>query len=217
MSFKRMAGWAGLITVAFFILNLVLQGSFPAPEDSVDDISKYLANDIGMHKLGLLFSVLAAVPVVVFFAGFLIPFFRSDRENGEAYGIVIFAGALLFGAAGTVINTAYGAVVLRGGDGLDTPTVRGLWDLQQVAAGAAGVAFTVFGVGVAMAVFRRHVMADWVGWAATLLAASGVLGLITLTNEGNVALVGFVPFIGFLLWTLAVSISMVRSGNSVAP
>ncbi|MDH3731860.1 MAG: hypothetical protein OES13_12190 [Acidimicrobiia bacterium] len=211
MSFKKTAGWAGMLAVAFFILNLVLQGSTPAPEDSVADIRDYIANDVGVHKLGLLFGVLAVVPIVAFFAGFLLPFFKSDRENGEGFGIVVFAGALMFGAAATVLNTAYGTLALRGGDGLNDSTLAAVWDMQQVAAGGGGVALTVFAGGVAMAVFRRHVMADWVGWAATLLAALGALGLITLTNEGNAAMLGYLPFLGFLLFVLAVSVDMVRS------
>lgn len=211
MSFKKTAGFAGLLAVAFFILNLVLQGSTPAPEDSVGDIREYLADDIGLHKLGLMFGVLAVVPILAFFAGFLLPFFKSDREHDEGFGIVIFGGALLFGASAAVLNSAFGALALRGGDGLDDSTVQGMWDLQQTAAGGGGIALIAFGGGVAMAVFRRHVMADWVGWAATLLAALGALGAITLTNEGNAAMLGYLPFVGFLLFTLAVSIDMVRS------
>jgi hypothetical protein len=214
MSFKRMAGWAGIAAVVFFILNLALAGSVPTPEDPVSDVTDYLANDRGMHKLGLLFGVLAALPFVAFLAGFLVPIFKSDRENGEGYGVVIFGGALLLGGASTIANTALGALLLRGTDGLDAGTVLGLWDIQQTAYGSAGIAFTIFAAGVAMAVFRRQVMADWVGWLATVLAVAGALGLVTLTNEGNASLVGYVPFILFLVWTLAVSISMVRTTSA---
>ncbi|MEE8330931.1 MAG: hypothetical protein V3R84_04090 [Acidimicrobiia bacterium] len=211
MSFKQTAGWAGLLAVVFFVLSLVLAGSVPAPEDSLNEIGEYLADDVGIHKLSVLFAVLAALPFIAFLAGFLVPFFKSDRENGEAYSIVIFGGALLLGGAATIANTALGTLLLRGGDGLDGPTVRGLWDLQQVAYGSAGIAITIFAGGIAMAVFRRKVMEDWVGWVATLSAATGALGLITLTNEENIALVGYAFFIVFLLFVLAVSIDMVRS------
>lgn len=211
MDFKRTAGWAGILAVAFFILSLILAGSTPTAEDSINDIGEYLATDIAMHKLGLLFGVLAALPFVAFLAGFLVPFMRSDREHGEAFSVVIFGGALLLGAAATLANSALGTLLLRGSDGLDAPTVRGLWDLQQVAYGSAGIAFATFALGIAMGVFRRHVMADWVGWIAAVLGVSGLLGLYTLTSGSNAALLGYVPFIVFLLFVLAVSVDMVRS------
>jgi hypothetical protein len=214
MDFKATAGWAGILTVAFFIVSLALAGAVPVPEDSISDIGEYLAEDVGIHKMGLLFAVLATLPFVAFLAGFLVPFFNSDRENGEAFSIVIFGGALLLGAAATIANTALGALLLRGGGGLDGPAVRGLWDLQQVAYGSAGIAITIFAGGAAMGVFRRHVMADWVGWTATVLAATGALGLVTLTNDGNIALVGYAYFIVFLLFVLAVSVDMVRATSA---
>jgi hypothetical protein len=214
MEFKRMAGWAGIVTVVFFLLNLGLAGSTPTPEDSIAEITDYLAGDQGMHQLGLLFGVLAALPFVAFLAGILVPVFRSDREHGEGFGIVIFGGALLLGAASTIANTALGALLLRGTAGLDPGTVRGLWDTQQVAYGSGGIAFSIFGIGVALAVLRRHVMADWLGWLATVLAVAGALGLFTLTSDGNASLLGYIPFVLFLVWVLGASITMVRTGNA---
>lgn len=214
MEFKHMAGWAGIVAVLLFLLSLLLAGSVPSPEASIAEITDYLAGDEGMHKLGLLFGVLATLPFVAFLAGILVPVFRSDRENGEGFGVVIFGGALLAGGAATIASTALGVLLLRGVGGFDPGTVQALWDTQQVAYGSAGIGFAIFGAGVAMAVLRRHVMADWLGWLATVLAVAGALGLFALTSDTNAALLAYAPFILLLLWILGASITMVRTRSA---
>jgi hypothetical protein len=211
MDFKRMAGWAGLIAGLLFVLGLIFTGSGPSPEDGVVEIGEYLATDQGLHKAGLLFSVIATIPVVAFLAGLLVPFMRSDRENGEGFSIVIFAGLLLLGAGATVGSAAGGVLHLRGGGGLDAPTVRAMWDLQSMGYGVGVIAVTIFAGGVAMAVFRRGVMPMWVGQLSAFVAVLGPLGLFTILNDSNAALLGYVPFLGFVIWLLAVSTYMVRS------
>jgi hypothetical protein len=216
MDFKRVAGWAGLTAVLLFVLSLVFAGSTPAPEDGVAEIGEYLASNQAAHNAGLLFGAVAVIPLVMFLAGFLVPFMRSDREHGEAFSIVIFGGLLLLGAGAAVGQSALGVLLLRGGSGLDAPTARALWDLQSMGYGGGVIAITIFAGGVAMAVFRRAVMSAWVGQLSAFVAVLGPLGLFTLLSDTNAALLGYLPFLGFLIWLLAISVNMVRSSAAAA-
>lgn len=215
MDFKKVAGWAGIITVVLFVLNLILSGNPPAPEDGVGAMSDYLADNEGLHNLGFLFAVIVVIPITVFFAGFLIPFFRSDREHNEAFGVIIFAGFLVFGVGAGIGQAATGAMLLRGGGGLSDSTLQALWDLQAMGYGSALIAVTVFAGGVAVAVSRRGVMAAWVGRLSALVSLMGLLGLFTLLSDSNLGLLGYAGFLGVIVWTLAVSVNMVRELESV--
>lgn len=195
-----------------FVLNQVLLASgIPSAEDPIAKVGQYLAEDNTMHKWGLLLGSLGAIPFVFFLAGFLAPIFKSDREHSEAYGVVVFAGALLVGASEGIGDAAAAALLLRAGDGLGAESVRGLWDLQVAGYGLAGVGFTIFGAGAAMVIMKRKVMPDWVGWLAALVAVGGFFGLFAALSASNLANLGFVPFVAFLVWMLATGIHMIMS------
>jgi len=211
MDFKRFAGFAGVLAVVLWVVGQLLFGSLPTAGDSIEKVGRYLAEDNTMHKWALLLGFLAAIPFVFFLAGFLAPIFKSDREHGEAYGVVVFGGALLVGASAGLGDAASAALHLRAGDGLGAESVRGLWDLQAAGYGLAGIGFTILGAGAAMVIMRRKVMPDWVGWLAALVAVGGFFGLFGALSASGLANFAFVPFVTFLVFLLATGIHMIMS------
>jgi hypothetical protein len=211
VSFGRVAGWAGVVAVLLGVLSLVFGGSPPDSGDSVAKVGEFVAEDNGLHKTGLFFGFLIGVPFVIFLAGFLVPVFKSDREHGEAYGVVVFAGALLVGAGAGVGDIASAALHLRGGEQLGAEGTRVLYDVVIAGYSSTGIAFAILGLGAAMVILKRKVWANWVGWLAALLAVVGPLGLFGMLSGSSLSNFGFVPFLTFLVWLLATGIEMIRS------
>ncbi len=208
MDFKRLAGWAGLLVVVLFVLNIVLSGSFPTSDDPTSEIGSYISEDVNMHKAALLVGVIAAIPIALFLAGFLIPFWKSDREYNEGVAILIVLG-FIFLAAGVVAGQAIlGALILRGGEELDSSTVRALWDAQTVAFTSGFIGLTVLAGGAAMGILRRGVTAAWLGWLSVLVAALGLTGLFGMLSGSGIANISFAAFVAFVVWVAAASVEM---------
>ncbi len=211
MDFKRLAGWAGLLVVVLFVLNIVLSGSFPTSDDPTSEIGSYISLNVNMHKAALLVGVIIAIPIALFLAGFLMPFWKSDREHNEGVAIVILIGFIFLAAAVAAGEAILGALILRGGEELDISTVRGLWDAQTVAFASSNIGVTVLAGGAAMGILRRGVMATWLGWLSALVAVLGLTGLFGMLSGSGIANISIVGFIALPVWIAAASYEMLTA------
>jgi len=210
VSFRKMAGWAGVLFVVFNMVAFFIWGTPPSADAPASEVATYLADGGNTYKFGVALTGIATIFMVVFIAGFLVPFFRSDREHGEGYGVMVLGGILVSGAMYVVAIAANAALVLRGGFELDAATTRALWDFQYVAYALAILAVPIFAGGAAMAIGKRSVMPAWFGyfsWVVALLGFTGVAGTVSGSNIGMLTLAGY---LGLLLWTLAGGIVLLR-------
>lgn len=210
MSFRKMAGWAGVLFVIFNVVAFFVWGTPPSADAPASEVAQYLADGGNAYKFGIAMAGIATIFMVLFIAGFLVPFFRSDREHGEGYGVVVLGGVLVSGAMYSVAVAANAALVLRGGFELDAATTRALWDFQYTAYAVAILAVPIFAGGAAMAIGRRGVMPAWFGyfsWVVALVGFTGIAGTVSGSGIGMMTLAGY---LAFLLWTLAGGIVLVR-------
>ncbi|OFW66253.1 MAG: hypothetical protein A2Z12_05630 [Actinobacteria bacterium RBG_16_68_21] len=210
MSFRRMAGWAGVAFVAFNLVAFFVWGTPPDAEAPASEVAKYLADGGNAYKFGIVMAGLAMIFMVPFIAGFLIPFFRSDREHGEGYGVVVLGGILVSGAMYGVAIAANAALTLRGGFELDAATTRILWDFQYTAYAAAILAVPIFAGGAAIAIGKRGVMPAWFGYLSWVVALAGFTGIAGLVSGSGIGLLTLAGYVGLLLWTLAGGIALLR-------
>ncbi len=211
MSFNRIAAIGGFITVALLILNGALLGSQPTLDDPIEDVVRYIGDDLTMHRLAMAFGILSLPFIIVFMAGIVSKLRDGDRELNEAWGIAALAGAILTGATAAIGDTFAVMLFLRGGDGLDDSTVRVIYDGVAVAYGSMGISIAALTGSVAVATIKRKFWPDWYGWLSALAAVIGFIsvGGIFLTSFAGL-LLGFAPFVALLVWTLATSVLMYR-------
>lgn len=210
MSFRKMAGWAGVL---FVVLNVVAFAMFGTPPDAdapASEVAAYVVDGGNAYKVGIALTGIATIFMALFIAGFLVPFFRSDREHGEGYGVVVLSGALLAGAVSTVGLAAGAVLALREGAELDAATTRALWDLQYIGYGLAILAVPIFAGGAAMAIRKRGVMASWFGAVSWLVAIAGFTGIASIVSGAGIAMLTLVGFLAMMVWILAAGIVLIR-------
>jgi hypothetical protein len=219
MSFRRLAGLAGFVFVLLIVVNGALLGSQPSADAQVQKLVEYISEDTTIHKLAAVVGQLVLIPAILFFAGLLIPFRASDRDNDEGWAWAIVFGAIALAGTVAIGDAVFLGLIFRGGGGgLDNATVRGLWDVQYVAYASSGVAVAVVAASVAVPVLMHRLQPPWYGFLSLLVAVLGLIsvaGAVLTSTLGQV--LGFVGVLAFVIWVLASSVLMYQEVGVGSP
>jgi hypothetical protein len=210
VGFRRAAACFGIGFVILEVTGFVLWGSPPGTGAPASEITRFFADAGSVPKIGSVLNALAYTLAVPFIVGFILPFLKKDREHGEGYGWVVFGGFLVTGATALVGLSASFAQVLRGGAGLDAPTMRAVSDFSNMAYGLAILFMVVWAGGAAVAVFKRRVMPQWFGILSVLAALGGITGIVSVVSA-HLGMVIDVGFVLLVVWALAASVVMLRT------
>jgi hypothetical protein len=203
---------AALGGVVFFILAVIAaitpQASPPGIDDSVASITKYYVQ----HHTGILiadFCNALGAGFLLFFAAALWRAVRRVDPSGvlavsAALGIATAAAVATSGAAGEAALTAFAAKLG------DAALVRAFFDLQRLAFTFVWFPLAVYILSTCLAALRGALLPRWLAWAGFLAVAVMLLGsLSTFADKQNVlAVLNFIGFILFALWTLGTSITL---------
>ncbi len=209
MSFKRIAAIAGIVFVVMIVANQLLLGNAPLPTDSAAEIGEYLSEDTKLHKTGSLIGHLVLLPAVVFFAGVLVPYRKTDQEHGEEWSTVILLSAIALAASAGIGDSVLGALLLRGGEGIDAAVARGLWDVQTIAYTATLVGVAGVTLGVAIPSWTHKIGKPWYLWLSVVVAILAVLATLA-TISVDLWIFGLLGFAAFLVWALVTAILMYK-------
>ena len=210
MSFRKIAGFAGLVFVVLLIASFVAYGEpVDEPTTGIEQIGGYIF-DNGSYLLAGVFGALGAVALIPFAAGFAMPFFASDREHQEGFGVVIVAALVAASAAIGVALAALATLGLRLEE-LDDSARRALWDFSKVAYAFSILLVIPAASGAAAAIMWHGVMPRWFGYLSGLVALLGLSAIAGfLKFEGDEPLVVLAGFLGILVWVFTASIVMIR-------
>lgn len=209
MLFRRMAGFAGLLSVVLFFAGFALYGSQPGTDASAAEVAAYIAGT-DTFGLGSAMSALAALFMLVFFVGFAIPFKAADKEHGEGFGTVIVASSVVAVALMGAGASLFGALANRL-DGLGEAGLWAMWDGGNALFSFAILTFFIGGGAAAIAIMRHGVMAKWFGILTAIVAVAALGGLVPFFTDGAGVVVGvLVGYLGIVVWLLVGSILMVR-------
>jgi hypothetical protein len=192
---SRLGSLTGVLFALVVIAAAVSGGETPEANASAAKVVAYY----GTHRSqvetsAILFAI--AFLVVVLFAGSLRSYLRRTSAAAEGLSALVLAGGVLM---------AVGAIT---GSGLEYGLAHNLHALSPTEAQTLNFisneiflpllagAF-VFGIASGLAILRGAALPKWLGWVAI------VLGIIVLIPP-----IGFPALIGFVLWSLIVSILM---------
>jgi hypothetical protein len=210
---RQLTAAAGILLAVFFAVALLLPGTPPKADDSVQEITKFLVDKRGALLAGDVFLGLGAIAFLVFAGGVRRYLAAAGRDAAglaaSAFGGAVAGIALLLCAAAVTNGIAFEAAT-AGGD-----LVRAFFDTVTAFFALSGFAFFVFLAAASWAGARAGVFPAWLAWLGGLAALLQVLGGITLfAKSGFFAGGGAITFIAPVVstvWILAVSVLLFRA------
>jgi hypothetical protein len=196
----RLAPLAGALFALAFAVGLLVSGDTPDTKASgATVISHY--SDNGKILPGTLALVIAAV-LFVFFAGSLRTRLRDVGSEGLA--AVAFGGAVIYATALGIFAMSQIALL----DAADLGNANVAQALNVIDNDNFFPA--VIGLAVVLLASAWHVLATrslprWIGWSAL------VLGLLAVAGPA-----GFIAFLAFPVWVLAVAVTLFRTSTPLA-
>jgi hypothetical protein len=222
VSWKKVTGWSGIVFVVLFVVGLVIAGDGPALGDSAADVREWFDdNESAVAWITWSGALGFALFFLLFASGLRSILGPADAANEGIWSRLSFAGAIVFvalGGAGSAFWAVLGQEDVRSvaSDG----TVKALAAFDTLIFGAVlpwGIA--VFLIGASVVILQSGVMAKWLGWlglASTLLIVIGTLWPFAGDDESFLAILTFIGLPLALIWSLGVSIEILRSDRSAA-
>ncbi|MEO5841027.1 MAG: hypothetical protein ABIQ73_21800 [Acidimicrobiales bacterium] len=209
--FERIAGIAGVFTVAAGVAQLLIAGVQPGLGASADTVVAFFAKDVDAHKIGVVMSAVLGIPISVFFVGVHRTLTAADRARESSWATLFLVGAIMLSATAGMSEGLYATAVLRRGEGLAPETLRMLNDGSQIARATFGVWIAVALGSVAAATFHHGIRARWYGWFCAAAALLGVLAVIDTVSTGTDGVFAQLAFgIGVIVWLTITSVLMLR-------
>ena len=196
--------WLGAATgIGFFIvliISFIVAGEEP-PEakDGAQKVVDFYVDNKDSVEAGAGVGAVAAI-LLVFFSAYLRKVLRAAEGPGGWLSLVAFAGGLTIAISGAIDSTISLALAEAADDKVDPGGIQGLQALfdNDWLPFVLGVLALEFASGISIVLHRA--LPVWLGWVAIVLGLVGVVGVITLSE------IGFVAVIGGGLWVLVVSI-----------
>jgi hypothetical protein len=223
-AWPKVGASAGIVAAAFLILSFALgpSGTPPGFGDSAAEVQSWIQDNHGEIQTAIAFGF----ATLVAFAWFLGSVFHKLRaaEAAPRLSIVALSGGLVLIVGATIGTCAEAAAVYQVGT-LDANTVTGLWDLSVFGFLFFTAGFAVLAGASGALAIRTKVLPDWLCFYCVLAAVYVfVVGLVGTFSETGAfspsdGALGLIAFLAFLVWLLAMGITLVRepSTATVAP
>lgn len=214
MDFARVSGLAAL-GFAFLIVagNVVLvPAGLPRTGAGTREVEGFFRAHGDLVGVGSTVTPVAWVLATLFGAGAVRVLWPSERDRGEAWALLGFAGLVLQNAvfAGIVAIRLALASTAAAGAG----AAGGLWALHDALFTLNGTFLAVALVGLSVAGLRAGLIRPWHGgWglvSATLLSCSAVLTPLVMDHVGPLGLLGLVGWLMWVVWIVVYGVVLMR-------
>ena len=199
VKWERYGPAAGLVFVVLVLISAFIAGTPPQPTDTARKIHEFYRDHEGALKAGVFLSGVGAVAFLWFLAS-LWSMLRTRRlAMVAAGGGVATIGFALVSAAIT------STTALRIGD-ITPNQAKFFYGLQVNVIGMASFSIAALVAATSLAALRAKVFPAWLGWASAALALAWlVAGLGVASERSALFTYGFVVFLVWLVWVLAIS------------
>ncbi len=211
MDDNKLEKWGALAGVVFVVLTVVgafLAGSPP----KVSDPDAKIINFTRDNQDGLRVSAYLGGLGITFFLVFLgVVWTRLRRAEGGGGRL---AGTAAMGGIATVSIAAVGYGLSAYG-ALHPIESAGTYRLSTVIFGFLGFAALVLTEATSLVILRTKFLGTWLGWFGLLVALLWLVGSAAVATENDtIFAIGFVAFLAWALWLIALSILLFRTSDS---
>jgi hypothetical protein len=213
---ERWGAFGGILFVVLTAVGALLPGSPPKTSDTAAKIVKFFNDHPNAIKWSAYVSLLGLIGLF-WFLGSVWRVMRRGEGGTPLLTVSAFAGALLASALASVGAIVLAVVPIVGVRNIGSQHVRLFYIMSSNIAVGTEVGIVVFVLFFSLVIVRSRVLPAVMGWLGLVIAAIAVVGgaIVSTTSDG-IFYVSFVGFLAFLLWTLVVSILMLR-GPSATP
>lgn len=214
-SWPKVGASMGIVAAVFLILSLVFgpSGNPPGFDESAAGLQEFVSDNRGEIQAAVAFQFGA----IVAFAWFLGSVFYRLRpaEPAARLSAAALAGGVLL-AVGGLIGSVGGAAASYHVATLDASSVLALWDLSLFGYLFFLVGFTVLAGATGALGIRARAVPDLVCFYSVIVAiyafVVGVVGTFSETGAFSPSdgALGLIAFLGFLIWLLAMGLTLVR-------
>lgn len=207
--FAKLAAAAGFLTFVVGMAMAPLSGTAPGLGDAEADVVAYFTSDVGSHQAVVVLSAFLGLPIALVFAGVYRALARSSVPAAAGWSGLFLFGAVMMSATAGVQEALVGLAVHQGEVDPDPGLLRLLSDGGNVAGASLGVwAAVTFGA-VAVVVLRTG-GPRWYGILCAVIAGIGLVSIVDTTGAGPDGVLAEVAFTGFIVWTVATSVVLLR-------
>jgi hypothetical protein len=197
---ERLLPLAGVLFTVIFAIGFLTSGDTPDSDSPGAKVVEHY-DDSGKIFFGVIMLLLAGI-VFMFFAGVLR---RHLAARGpEWLATVVFGGAVVY-AVGLGVFLSSQVALVEAADANQAAAAETLNVIDNNNFGPAVIGLAVVLLASAWHVLSTRSLPVWLGWIALLLGILAVAGPL-----------GFIAFLLFPLWVLAVSIVLFRAGTAAA-
>lgn len=218
MSFRRVAGIAGLVFLATLLVNLLASGQPADADASAAEIGEYFADSEGGIKVALAAAALGTVPAIFWAVAAFGRLRAAGGADGDAWALVGLVGFIFAGTSSALCSVVTTALVV-GVEGLDDATTVALWRVNWAGTAFLIISSAVLLIGFGYGGLRSRVGAKWSHYVALVGAVAAIVsGFIpTAWVEAEAYTnVGFLGFFAFMIWIAVSSIEMLRLSEGPA-
>lgn len=216
MNDKKWDRFALLGGVAFVVLNVaasVIQGGPPASDDTNDEVLKWFADTDSGIKAGSALSALSIVALLWWFGSL---WRRMSRAEGGDHRLSVVALVGL-GGSGVLFAASTGilATVAIQVDEVGADAAKFFFVLSTVMLSMAGPFLAAHLAAVNALGLRTEFLPKWVAMLGLLSAALFLVSTLgTTTDADPIMFFGFIGFISWTIWILAVSLHLWRTADA---
>jgi len=207
---ERWGALAGVVFIALIVIAALIGGSPPKPADPPNEILKYFKDNQDALRVGSYLLGLAVVPFLWFLGTLFGRLRRAEGGNGRVAGIALTGGVVAIAIA-TVAGGlgAYAALHPEGS--------VGIFQISTILFGYVSFAAAIFVAGVSVVAMRTGLLPKWLVWGGEVLALAWlVAGAGVSTEKDAINVVGFIVFLAWAVWIVAVSITLYRTEAATA-
>jgi hypothetical protein len=215
LRWQRFAHASGIAFVVTALVAFLIAGAPETGATGEEVVSHFRENENAYKWQALLYG-LAAAFFVWFFGTVAARIRRAENDPaGRLPAIVVLASA----TTGALYVVGVAAWTSLAKTAQEEGATRALFDLGDQAFALANFTAAALAFAVALAVLRTMLLDEWVAWGGIALAAILVVtGVVQVFSDGDAATVlGYIAFLAFLAWALALSALLTWERTSERP
>jgi hypothetical protein len=214
MDFARISGVAALGFALLIVAGnvVVVPAGLPRTGAGIGEVDGFFSAHGDLVGLGSALTPAAWVLATLFGAGAVRVLWRSERNRGEAWALLGFAGLVLQNAVFTGVVAIRLALASTAAEGIGADT--SLWALHDALFTLNGTFLAIALLGLSVGGLRGGLIRPWHGrWglvAAALLFGSAVLAPLVIDHAGPLGLLGLAGWLMWVVWLVVYGVALIR-------